>query len=78
MCACGFKGQWCVLLTGPYLAPSAIDFVSDASIIPSLYSTQSKTFTSKDARRNDLALAGAVQRKKRHVHFAVSEKLFRH
>ena len=31
-------------LWGPYLAPSAIDFVSDASIIPSLHSAQSGFF----------------------------------
>ena len=30
--------------SGPYLAPSAIDFVNDARIIPSFHSTQSGLF----------------------------------
>ena len=56
--------------TGPYLAPSAIDFVNDASIIPSLHSTQSGLFppqTHVIKLRNDLALPEAVQRKRRRV-----------
>ena len=67
---------------GPYLAPSAIDFVSDASIIPSLHSTQSRLFSPRThvgmtlRSRGRFSEKGGVFRRKRY--FAVSEKQFCH
>ena len=70
---------------GPYLAPSAIDFVSDASIFPSLHSAQSGFFPPRAHVEMTLRSGGrfsekggVFRRKRSWCYLAVSEKPFRH
>ena len=70
---------------GPYLSPSAIDFVSDASIIPSLHSAQSGFFPPRAhvgmtlrSRGRFSEKGGVLRRKRSWCYLAVSEKPFRH